>query len=499
MQELDKGHAFGPFSERQLHDRFGYFRWRPMLRFVSWLPKPRVCDDARQSLHNACSSSAETICCIAADFPLRLARAFAAAHGGRMPAVLFSVDDIEAAYRKIPVRFPEYTVIAAVDPKSLEVCYFFLPGHNFGVFSAVLNFNAVPEMVTHVLRTFLAVPEGHYFDDAGRMDLAHLASSSQSTASQLYAMLGWALKPSKSLSPAAANPYLGLVCDLTRAASHNVALLSAKESSRLKALAMARAHLELGAMSPAAAGKLYGLARFALLAPFSRLGLAMLQPLQRRQHMPAAGLSRPVELGTPLRAALRALTCYLRDIPRVEVPIVPDARAPVIVFTDATGAPHYGIAVVVYVPETGTVHFARGAVPDHLLDVMRSIAPKSEFVNQAELVAAAAAYTTFPHLLAGRAVYHFIDSSSSAHGVFRGYSSKLDSAYIIHALHLAAADIKARIWIMYVPSECNLADKPSRSHDPDSLSLMRNMSATEAPIVPPAIHETWQQGPSYLS
>ena len=39
------------------------------------------------------------------------------------------------------------------------------PGHNFGLASAVVNFNRYPEFVVVSLRALYAVPVDHYYDD----------------------------------------------------------------------------------------------------------------------------------------------------------------------------------------------------------------------------------------------------------------------------------------------------------------------------------------------
>mmetsp|Transcript_31522 Transcript_31522/g.78777 ORF Transcript_31522/g.78777 Transcript_31522/m.78777 type:complete len:187 (-) Transcript_31522:13-573(-) len=149
-----------------------------------------------------------------------------------------STDDIASAYRKVPSRFVQHTTVAVVNPATSKVVLFYLPGSNFGGFPAVLNFCSIPTLITHILRVMFAIAEGAFFDDAIHVDPAAHGDSAQKTASWLYDILGWAFKPTKSAPPNYANPYLGLVCDLTLAVTRNLIDIRAKESTRVKALSM---------------------------------------------------------------------------------------------------------------------------------------------------------------------------------------------------------------------------------------------------------------------
>jgi hypothetical protein len=496
IKERELGHTVGPFSARQMHDIFGPFEWRCMLRFVAWEPKPRVCDDAKANSLNDASSAEETITCIDAAFPIAVAREFAAANRGRPMDLTTSTDDVEAAYRKIPSKLTQHTTVAVLDTRKdpPTVVLFYLPGSNFGGFPAVMNFCAIPTFITYILHVLFAIAEGAYFDDAIHIDPAELGDSAQETANWLYALLGWIFKPSKQARPGYTNPYLGLVCDATRAASHGYISIRAKESTRVKALRMLDTHISLDSLSPATAGKLYGLVRFTLVAPFNRLGLAMLQPLQVRQH--AKGLSAlhyPAPVTSQLRDALITLRKYLQRVPTAQVTIAPSQRKPVLVWTDASGAPEFGVGIVIYDGETEQLYIARDVMPRRYIDILKRLAPKDEFINQAELLAAAAVYTTYPDILLERSIIHWIDSSSSIHGVFKGYSAKIDSAYIIHALHVAASSIRARIWVEYVDSKSNIADAPTRNDDISRERVRRlfELGAIERTFVFPEIDEVW--------
>jgi len=141
MEEVAKGLCFGPFTLEQMDERFGGSdAWRAMLRFAVEQTKPdgtckvRPCDDAASSLHNEATSLGETIACETADFPARVAALFVEALGldGDW-SMLGGTEDVEGAYRQCPVRTPQFTAFALVDPSTGQGRFFFLPGMNLCV------------------------------------------------------------------------------------------------------------------------------------------------------------------------------------------------------------------------------------------------------------------------------------------------------------------------------------------------------------------------------
>ena len=49
---------------------------------------------------------------------------------------------------------------------------------------------------------------------------------------------------------------------------------------------------------------------------------------------------------------------------------------------------------------------------------------KAQYIGQLELLAAVVAYTTFPDVLAGRYVIHWIDNESAVYSLAMGYSGR---------------------------------------------------------------------------
>ena len=79
------------------------------------------------------------------------------------------------------------------------------------------------------------------------------------------------------------------------------------------------------------------------------------------------------------------------------------------------------------------------------------------------------------HVLRGRRVVHFIDSTAALACVVRGFSRKPDLACLAGRLWFEACDLMIDYTAQYVPTNLNLADGPSRNDE----SLMEALGAVE--------------------
>ena len=100
----------------------------------------RACDDCRPS--NLGTETDESVYCARAEFGATVARGLALRLGHGRFILCKSTDDLRKAYRFLPVAHMEYTVICIQDPDTRQACFFVVPGHNFGLLSAVVNFNS---------------------------------------------------------------------------------------------------------------------------------------------------------------------------------------------------------------------------------------------------------------------------------------------------------------------------------------------------------------------
>ena len=124
----------------------------------------RAIDDGRSNGANIATSMEETVTTPHFIYPALAARAaaeHASARGLPPPDMRMVLLDLASAYRTIPTSQPWFTAVAFYNPRRLRPEFFYLPGHNFGLVSSVVNFNRFPELVVVAARAMFAVWAEH--------------------------------------------------------------------------------------------------------------------------------------------------------------------------------------------------------------------------------------------------------------------------------------------------------------------------------------------------
>ena len=98
-------------------------------------------------------------------------------------------------------------------------------------------------------------------------------------------------------------------------------------------------------------------------------------------------------------------------------------------------------------------------VPQWLLEWLR---PRGQQINHLEAIAIAAARLTFPDVLLGRRVLHFVDNTVALSKAVHGYANEPDMAAATNAIHVCDAVFGIDAWFEWVPSHANVSDLPSR-------------------------------------
>ena len=163
-------------------------------------------------------------------------------------------------------------------------------------------------------------------------------------------------------------------------------------------------------------------------------------------------------------------------------------RRPVLLYTDAAFGPLRGVMTLtlgIYVldPVSGKEFWSYMAVPSRFY---RHFSPnKKTYILQGELLAAVAAFSTFPDLLTGRDVYMFIDNIGALSALVHGYARKADCAAMVNSFHEKVREIRCFPWAEWVPSKLNIADWASR---PDKHGKMPR-TAERVPMVLPFVED----------
>ena len=457
---------------------------------------------------NGCTRTVETTVNPAFTYPALVARAassMAAAMGiSPVRALLMTVAffDLKAAFKTVPTSQPCLAAIAVWDEAAKDVRYYYHPGHPFGLTASVINFAQLPEMISAAARTFCGLPVDHYVDDYMLPDLAAGGHSGQYCLEAIHDAMGdggrWPpgqprraphLDPNKTKVAATRNEGLGVIIDLGTLPGQRAVTFTPKPSRVRKILEQWRSGRRRGAVSGSECAKLQGRCNFLLDTAYGRVGRAALLPLIDCQRTGGAVFGEAMGRAHDFFEAL--LAGEPRGLPPLRVPIMADPTPPVLLYTDAsfswrrkrqgecsarTSERHYlhrtdpvlepwrfdgHLGVVLHDPLTGAMRAADGTLDDATIRYfMRH--ERRTYIAQLEAVAALSALLTYPEMLAGRRVVHFVDNTVALSAIVHGYARKPDMAALSNAYTLYAAGLRAQTYLDYVASKANIADLPSR-------------------------------------
>ena len=497
LSEEDKG-FIRRVSRADLDARYGHGNWRAIRRFGIWQGgKIRCCENCTESGHNAASSFKEKLWCETADLPARIAAAFAGELGeSEAFGMQMGTDDMEAAYRRVLVAAPQHSIVAVWDTEAQEVALFSMPGFNFGLHSAVLQYNRVSHFIAEAVRRIGAVAAGNYYDDFVVCEPSWARGSGQSFLTFAMAELGYPASEEKHVPMASSAVFLGVRADFSEFERTRAVLLSADTMAVKDAGSVVQTALRTGHMTSAVAGKLAGQLAFMTGWAAHRVGRAALQPLYRRaQESLVSALTPALEQALGFFGALLASA---EGLPKRRVSCRAAARPTVLVWSDASAEEsaeelgRLGFVVLFPAERVGGVDVperwvhATAAVPPELTACFRA---RKQYIGLYEQVAAVAVYQTLGAELTGRRVVHFIDNQGAMAGLAKGYAREVDSARVVHAFHAWNAGARVSVWFEYVRSKANIADLPSRNE----FAVLREMGSELVEMQLPEVG-SWDAG-----
>ena len=481
---VDKGFACGPFSYDECEQRFAADWWPARIFPVAQASGVRACIHALESGHNDATSLEEALRCISPDWPARVAAAFAHFLGwdGAEWHMTVSTDDMVKAYWTFPSAEPQFTV-SAIRSANGGAEYYAWFGFGFGFISAVNQFNRAPAWSTRVAQRIFAAPTAHYFDDLPTAEPEFARGTAKAAIWQVHRCLCLPLAAAKSVPPLGEPPrrsgvFLGVLSDFTALWATGVVYLSVPSERRQRVVGHILSALAAGSLAAGAAAKLAGKLVFVTGWAWGRFGRAAMQPLFAR----AASKRSSASMSEPLRRALLFLAGLVAVVPPREVRLR-GTRRRAYVWTDACWEPgskrKAGIGIVIFLVEERRWLYAECDCPD---SVLARFVLRRQYIGQLELLAAVAAYFTFPDILADREVLHAIDNTSAIAALIKGYSRAVDSVRIIHAFYAFNLGLSTSAWFEYVATDANIADLPSRG----DFELLESLGAERRPCrLPP--------------
>ena len=472
LGEIQSGLLGEPMTLDEYRDKYGA-TGRPLPRFC--VPKNagtpeetvRCIDDGKLSWSNYATRMPETIAPPTFELPAHIASLVAAKRqrDGAPPLELeIGLDDLFAAYRRVPTSQPEFTTVAFWSASRQQVLFSEVYGHPFGLLASVVNFHRIPTLLCAVARRVFAVPVDHFFDDYICVEPTVGNGSAQLALAVVHDAVRFGLAPKKRKLHASSNVELGVHCDMSRAVSDGLVVFQPTEKRVQSVLCSLRRARERDRLTPSEAASLFGKIGFTLSASYGKVGRAATQPLIQRCHRDKA----PYTFSPGLERMHDFLEALLPNLPPLEVPIDAPALSsdpedgPVYVYADASyerdGTNGLGVALID--PVSGLRLYASGECPQWLFDLF--VHDRKTYIAQLEALAAVLVYTTFGAVLRGRKVYHFCDNTTALSAAVHGYANQPDLADASNALHCAACGLHIDLWLEWVASKANLADVPSR-------------------------------------
>ena len=482
LEERDAGLILGPFTMSQLDaplsrgfPAFGYRKWRPLPRFAIWQGRKYRCidDGAAAGTNDDGTSYFETIVCDRPDNPLRIGLRFhqlGPPPNQRQVAVCMGggAEDAFAAYRRAVTADGEYTSVLVACPAGemydgspLMAVAFRVPGHNFGLASAVLNWHHQSEPPVAFSRRFFGVPVTKFYDDHSINEPSYAGGSGQKVHFELHELLRFHFDLGKHIPWSPKPVYTGVQTDWSCEAS-GIVSVGCTRDRRDKIRAIIAELLRTRCLTSAEASSLRGKARFCLAPVFGRVGVAVIHLLRERQ----LDGSR-TDIDEHLEEVLRLLDLTVDMLPNYQVRFRRDRIRPTcVVLTDASFAVgHTWLGFLVCCPIRGGL-WAGCPTPPWLLAMLARHRERDTYIGQLESAVSAAPYYSLPsEWFEERPVMHYIDNQGALYSMINGRSKDPDTNRLVFVMGMKLATLSCAAWFDYVPSASNFADLPTRLDD----------------------------------
>ena len=289
----------------------------------------RAIDNGRSNGANKATNMAETVTTPSFFYVAIVARAYAvAADTNPPPPMTTTLLDLSMAYRTIPSAQPWYTTVAFYNPITKHPELYWLPGHNFGLKSAVVNFNRYPELVCIIARAQYAVVCEHYYDDFIIPDLQLGENTAQHAIEQRVLSLGPGeprdprrghisspeIDPKKTKEHNTKNTVLGIIADVGNV-QHGTVSFDASADRITSVLKTFRDAFVANQLLPHEASSIRGKLFFVLSAAYAMVGRAATLTLVQRQYRDKAPFA--FQDGSELHHSLLFFEALLPNLPRL--------------------------------------------------------------------------------------------------------------------------------------------------------------------------------------
>ena len=419
-------------------------------------PKCRAVDDLSANGCNHCAQPEGKTKVDSIDLLVRMAVCLSGGGGRQLE---FWKADIDAAYRRVPLREGDKWaawVAFLHEGRPVASCHHALM---FGALGSVHGWDRIGAMIRHIARTHLGLALGRYVDDFFAVEALGTAEHAMQCFARLVrALLGGTALRAEKLDWGLELEVLGLRVSYD---DHGMRVRVADKKAEEWGAAIGDV-LESGRLPPGTASKLAGRLGFAAQHTFRRAGRAALRPLFRQQYNPLRG----GRLSGELRQCLEWWLHALQNFQAQAVPWTP-APQKVTMFTDARSTPPRVAAVLVV---DGTFLYTDWEPDPSTLQIFSE--RKDNQIMGLELLAIAVGICTFEHLVRGKTLRVYCDNVGGERALAAGAAKSPDHNKLIHAVWMIAMRLGLAVWTYRVPTKDNIADLPSR----ESYELLAQVS-----------------------
>ena len=504
MEEVSLGHLEGPFTERQLDEKFGKGAWLFNKRFAlqqgtAENPKVRVIDDCRRSGLNSAYTTTNKLQLLDIDALACALLAIADAHAtgwvdlgqsesanlrgpvhevARTQNWLGRTLDLSKAYKQVPLC-PEAQALCVLGYfHENQWMYYTTSRLPFGATSAVYTFNRISRSIHHILCSFLHVVCTCFYDDFPALSSQFGASLVSKSMSLVLNLLGWdhaqvGVKATDFTNEFAA---LGVTIKLQELHLGNFVLAN-KEGRVPKIIRMLRELKEQGSVSRNQAAEIQGHLNFAqgfFTSKSLRFVLGQFDALSTSQG--SHSTKRLVQL------------CDLTEYILTSLPprhfSAGAMKQPFLLFTDGAWEGQKATAgMLLYNPDSREIVVREVDVPDSMVHLWTEELG-SQIICQIELYAYLAARCEYRRLFHNRGVIAWVDNEAARFAASKGAAQSPSLTAMARVIQQIEISHPAIVWIERVCSYSNPADKPSRkqcqaaaqlygaTHDPTPIKLV---------------------------
>ena len=368
--------------------------------------------------------------------------------------------DLKAAYRQLPVSDESlrWARVAAYNPDKKEtVCFqqYTLP---FGAKGSVVAFLRCARMLQWLAHKLYIVCSC-YFDDYVCVSPVALASNTEATMKCLLQLLGWEFDGDgeKSDSMTSTVTALGVVLNLDKTEKGIIEV----ENTEKRKKEIARTISELlakGKITVSEASSLKGRLGFAEGQLFGRVTRKLISELGRYIHSP------PMDM-TLVKSVVDSMSVVMNRILKARARTVDTSSSEVFfLFTDACFTDEDregGLGAVLFNP-SGTIEKWFGCKVQREVCSSISSEGQKQIIGELETLAVLVALKLWRRLLCSKHLMVFIDNEGCRYLILKGSAGNKNLSKLVHQIARCEEEESLFVWYARVPSECNIADPPSR-------------------------------------